>query len=328
MKKSIFLIILLVVIVFAISSISNMDKTILKDEVIVTIKPGNGAKAIANELKSKNIIKSRWLFVNHVKKNNVSTQLKPGTYKFEAGQVTFEDILNKLLKGEQEEQITVTIPEGYTVAQIAKLLSDKGIVEEETFLDCASNFDAPYEYIPKGNDYRKLEGFLFPDTYQIPVSWKEDKIISMFLEEFNSNWTKEFDDRAKELGMSVDEIITLASLIEREAKIDSERATISSVIHNRLKIDMLLQIDATVQYLLPKQKERLLYKDLEVDSPYNTYKYAGLPPTAIGAPGVASIKAALYPENTSYYYYRAKANGNGEHWFTKSFNEHNSYAGK
>lgn len=331
MRKKVILlfgVVFICAIVFGIISFVNMDKKNLESEVVVTIKQSSGAKAIASTLKSNDVIKSKLLFVNYVKKKDAQAKLKPGTYKFGPGKVTFDDILEKLLQGEQEEQITITIPEGYTVAQIAKLFSDKGLVEEQAFLDYATNLEIPYDYIPKGKDYRQLEGFLFPDTYQIPISWKEDKIINMLLNEFDKRWTDEFDKRAKELGFSVNEIVTIASLIEREARLEKERPTISSVIHNRLKIDMLLQIDATVQYLLPEQKARLLYKDLEVDSPYNTYKYAGLPPTAIAAPGLSCIEAALYPEETEYYYYRTKASGNGEHWFSKTFEEHTAYAGK
>jgi len=331
MRKKIFSIIGIIfifAIVFGIVIFINIDNKNLDNEIVIKIKPNSGAKAIASTLAENNIIKSKIMFVNYIKKSEADSKLKPGTYKFGPGNVTFDDILEKLLKGEQEEQITVTIPEGYTVAQIAKLFSSKGLVEEQKFLDYATNLKIPYDYINEGTDYRQLEGFLFPDTYQIPVSWKEDKIINMLLDEFNKHWTEEFDKRAKELGLSVNEIVTIASLIEREARVEKERPTISSVIHNRLKIGMLLQIDATVQYLLPEQKARLLYKDLEVDSPYNTYKYPGLPPTAIAAPGLSCIHAALYPEDTEYYYYRAKVSGNGEHWFTKTFEEHKAYDGK
>jgi len=330
-KKIIFSIIagvLLVTIILGITILINIDVKKLKSEVVVTIKPSSGAKVIANTLKDKDLIKNKMFFVNYVKKQDAASKLKPGTYKFGPGKVTFKDILDKLLVGEQEEQITVTIPEGYTVSQIAKLFASKGLVEEQAFLDYAANLEIPYEYIPKGNDYRQLEGFLFPDTYQIPISWKEDKIINMLLGEFDKHWTDQFNKRAEELELSVNEIVTIASLIEREARLEKERPTISSVIHNRLKIGMLLQIDATVQYLLPEQKARLLYKDLEVDSPYNTYKYAGLPPTAIATPGLSCIEAALYPEDTEWYYYRTKASGNGEHWFSKTFEEHTAYAGK
>lgn len=327
-KKIIFLGVFLAVLCVGIFSLVNIDKVNLKEEIVVTIKPSSGAKTIAKVLKDNRIIKNELFFVNFIKSKKATTDLKPGTYKFEPGEVDFSDVLDKLLKGEQEEYITVTIPEGYTVAQIAKLFEAKGLASEKEFLDYAATMEIPYTYIEKTGEYRQLEGFLFPDTYQIPISWKSDKIINKLLAEFDKNWTEEFDNRAKELGFSVKDIVTIASLIEREAKVDSERPTISSVIHNRLKIGMLLQIDATVQYLLPEQKARLLYKDLEVDSPYNTYKYKGLPPTAIATPGLPCIKAALYPEDTEYFYYRTKAIGNGEHHFSKTLTEHNNYAGK
>jgi len=332
MNKKIILLVgvlfLIITIIFGVVTLINIDVKNLKSEVVVTIKPSSGAKVIARTLKDDGVIKNEMFFVSFIKNKDAQSKLKPGVYKFGPGKVSFENILDKLLKGEQEEQITVTIPEGYTVSQIAKLFASRGLVEEQAFLDYANNLEIPYEYIPKGSDYRQLEGFLFPDTYQVPISWKEDKIINMLLSEFDKRWTDEFDKRAKELELSVNEIVTIASLIEREARVEKERPVISSVIHNRLKTGMLLQIDATVQYLLPEQKARLLYKDLEVDSPYNTYKYSGLPPTAIAAPGLSCIKAALYPEETEWYYYRTKASGNGEHWFSKTFNEHVSYAGK
>lgn len=329
LRKLIFTaIILLIFICLTAMFISSLSSTTIKEDIVVTVKEGSGTKQIANVLKSNEIIKSKYAFISYVKKNNATTSLKPGTYKFAPGKITFDDIFEKLIKGEQEESISITIPEGYTVEQIATLIERKGLSTKDKVLDYAKNLEIPFDYIDKGTDHRQLEGFLFPDTYSIPISWAEKEIINMLLNEFDKNWTEEFDNRAKELGFTPKEIITIASLIEREAKVEKERATISSVIHNRLKKGMLLQIDATVQYLLPEQKARLLYKDLEVDSPYNTYKYAGLPPTPIAAPGLSCIKAALYPEKTDYYYYRTKAINNGEHNFSKTYQEHLNYAGK
>lgn len=319
---------LLVILSTLIYTFVTINSKTIKQETIITIEAGSGTNKIATLLKDKELIKSKYAFISYIKKNNATTNLKPGTYKFNAGKVTFNDIYEKLIKGEQEESILVTIPEGYTVVQIAKLFEEKGLTTKEKFLDYATNLEIPYDYIKKGENYRQLEGFLFPETYSIPASWTEKEIINMLLKQFNQNWTEEFNNRAKELGFTPKEIITIASLIEREAKVEKERATISSVIHNRLKKGMLLQIDATVQYLLPEQKERLLYKDLEVDSPYNTYKYAGLPPTPIAAPGLSCIKAALYPEETDYYYYRTKAKNNGEHNFSRTYDEHLNNAGK
>jgi len=330
-RKIIFFSIIVVfisLIIWGMVALATVGTIKIKEEKVVTINKNSGANLIATTLKDNKIIKSKFFFVNHIKKNDAATKLKPGTYKFGPGKVTFDDILEKLLKGEQEEHINITIPEGYTVKQIARLFADKGLVTEEAFLEYAKNMEIPYDYIEKTGEYRQLEGFLFPDTYQIPISWKEDKIINKLLSEFDKNFTTELREGAKEIGYSIKDIVTIASLIEREARVEKERPTISGVIHNRLKKGMLLQIDATVQYLLPEQKERLLYKDLEVDSPYNTYKYAGLPPTPIATPGISCIKAALYPEEHDYLYYRTKASGNGEHWFTKTFEEHVNHKGK
>lgn len=331
MKKKIILVLsvlLLIITSLIIFSVITLDTKKIEEDIIITINEGSGTKQIANVLKTNELIKSKYAFISYVKKNNATTSLKPGTYKFNSGKITFDDIFEKLIKGEQEESISITIPEGYTVEQIATLVEKKGLTTKDKFLDYSKNLEIPFDYIEKGTDHRQLEGFLFPDTYSIPISWTEKEIINMLLNEFNKNWTEEFDNRAKELGFTPKEIITIASLIEREARVEKERPTISSVIHNRLKKGMLLQIDATVQYLLPEQKSRLLYKDLEVDSPYNTYKYAGLPPTPIAAPGLSCIKAALYPEKTDYYYYRTKAINNGEHNFSRTYEEHLNYAGK
>lgn len=324
----VFFALILILVSFTVFSLATINSKNIKEDIVITIKEGSGTKQIANVLKSNELIKSKYAFISYIKRNNATTSLKPGTYKFDSGKITFDDIFEKLIKGEQEESISITIPEGYTVEQIATLIEKKGLSTKDNFLDYSKNLEIPFDYMEKGNDHRQLEGFLFPDTYSIPISWTEKEIINMLLNEFNKNWTDEFDNRAKELGFTPKEIVTIASLIEREAKVEKERPTISSVIHNRLKKGMLLQIDATVQYLLPEQKSRLLYKDLEVDSPYNTYKYAGLPPTPIAAPGLSCIKAALYPEKTDYYYYRTKAINNGEHNFSRTYEKHLNYAGK
>ncbi|MBP3283939.1 MAG: endolytic transglycosylase MltG [Clostridia bacterium] len=332
MKKNLILkigiIFIAVFLLLGIFYVIHIDEVTLKEEIKITIQEGAGTKSIAKNLKNNGIIKNTSAFVFFIKQKDATASLKPGNYKFGPGKVDFDNILETLLKGNQAEAILVTIPEGYTVKQIAAMLSQKGLVDETKFLEYAGSMELPYDYMEKGNDYRQLEGFLFPETYSIPLTWTEKEIIQTMLNQFDKVWTEDYQKKADALGFSVKEIVTIASLIEREAKIDSERKTISSVIHNRLKIGMLLQIDATIQYLLPEQKERLLYKDLEVDSPYNTYKYKGLPPTPIASPGKACIEAALEPEETPYLYYRAKAVGNGEHYFSQTLEEHNSYKGK
>ena len=332
MKKNTLLKIVLItfstIAILGIYFLATIDEVTLKDGIKITIQEGSGTKSIANTLKKNGIIKNSSAFVFFIKQKEATASLKPGNYVFGPGKVDFDSILQSLLKGNQIESVLVTIPEGYTVKQIATLLDKKGLAEEEKFLDYATNMELPYDYIEKSNDYRQLEGFLYPETYSIPINYTEKEIIKTMLDQFDKIWTEDYQVKADNLGYSVKDIITIASLIEREARVDHERKTISSVIHNRLKIGMLLQIDATIQYLLPEQKDRLIYEDLKVDSPYNTYKYKGLPPTPIASPGKACIEAALTPEETPYFYYRTKAVGNGEHHFSKTLQEHNNYKGK
>lgn len=175
------------------------------------------------------------------------------------------------------------------------------------------------EYLPAGAN--RLEGFLFPETYDVFATSMEHDIINRLLGQFDAVYKDEYYNRATELGYDLNQIITIASLIERETRVDSERAIVASVIYNRLNMGMALQIDATVQYALGEQKDRLSYKDTEIDSPYNTYKVPGLPPGPICSPGEASIKAALYPENTQYVYYVLDAKMDGSHRFSKSYDE-------
>lgn len=298
----------------------------LLEEVSVTIPEGSGTKAIAQVLKENGIIGSEFGFTSYVKKEAAATSLKPGTYTFGPGKVSNGDIVDSLLKGNASENtINVTIPEGLTVLQTAELFTEKGMCSTEEFLNYAATLAIPFDYIPQGADYNQLEGFLYPETYNMIKTWGAREIVDTLLNQFDRIWTDEMQAKADSMGMTVKEILTVASLVEREARIDEERALIAGVIYNRIDAGMLLQIDATVQYALGEQKERLLYKDLEIDSPYNTYKYPGLPPGPIASPGLASIKAALYPEESNYFYYQTTIEGDGSHYFCETLEEHNAY---
>lgn len=326
-KKLLFAIIILVIAIISIFSllyIKNIDTIILSSNTNIIIPSGASTKSIANILKENSLIKNKFAFVNYVKKHDYSTKLCSGKFYFSKGELSFETIVNKLIKGgfDDSNTINVTIPEGYTVLQIAELLESYNLVNKDKFLEYATNMDIPYSYIEKTGVYQQLEGFLFPNTYNFSLDWTEKEIINLMLDEFDKVWTDEYQKRADELNFTVKEIITIASLIEREAKLAEERPIISSVIHNRLESEMLLQIDATIQYVLGKQKERLYYKDLEVKSPYNTYLNKGLPPTPIAVPGISCIEAALYPDDTPYFYYRTKNDNSGGHNFAETLSEH------
>lgn len=291
-------------------------------DITVEIPEGSSTEAIAQILKSNNIIRNKYIFKIIVKLQNNEGKMKAGKYLLNTG-MTPEEIIEKLVKGDAvKETITFTIPEGYELRQIADRLSRQGLVNKERFLELSSNpslFNSKYKFLeqlPKG---ATLEGFLFPDTYEVYSSASEEQIITKMLDRFNEIFTEEIINKGKNLNLDLNQIVTLASIIEREGKIDSERPLISAVFHNRLKKGMLLQSCATVQFALGERKNELTYEDLEVESEYNTYIHKGLPPGPIASPGKKSIEAAVNPADVNYIYF--VANGDGSHTFTDDYNE-------
>jgi len=294
---------------------------ILSQPVTVTITPGLGSSQISEILYEAGLTNSNQIFRSYAKEKEIDNILRPGEYSFE-GEVSLSDIADALTKGGQEigKSIKVTLPEGLTLPEIAAVLEAKGIVEASAFLEYTENAELDFDYIPATGSLNRLEGFLFPETYQMDPKWDEAKVAGLLLNQFDKIWKKEWRQRADELGMSALEVITLASIIEREARVDIDRPLISGVFHNRLGIGMLLQSCATVQFVLGERKEILTYADLEIESPYNTYKYKGLPPGPIACPGQLSIEAALYPEDCDYLFFVAKPDGS--HHFSKTLAEH------
>jgi UPF0755 protein len=287
----------------------------------VIIPKGSSVKAISEQLEKQGIIRNANVFAVYCKLSEKAGKIKAGKYILSSS-MSVEQIVNKLAAGNAEvNSKRFTIPEGFELRQIAERLESEGLVNKDEFYAAIDKAKFDYAFVKDiPNRDNKLEGYLFPDTYDVFKNATEEEIINKMLNRFNQVFTEEYRQRAKELNMSYDQVITLASIIEREAKLDKERKIISAVFHNRLKKNIKLQSCATVQYLLKEQKEVLTYKDLEVDSPYNTYKYAGLPKGPIASPGAKSIEAALYPDNVDYLYF--VANKDGSHVFTKTYQEH------
>lgn len=297
----------------------------------VTIPPGTGSRGIAELLQSEGIIRKDWAFMAYLKYKNEGTRFQAGLYELNPG-MSHDEIIAKLNRGDvvKEEMLRFTIPEGYTVAQIADKLSQEGTVDRETFLSLADSetvWDFPRTGdIPKNGSYKhRLEGYLFPETYEMKKGSKEADIVNRMTEE----WVKKlkllpegWEAQLEKQGLTFHQLLTVASLVEREVAVDEERALVAGVIYNRLKMKMPLQIDATVQYLFDKPKERVLEKDLQIESPYNTYLHPGLPPGPIASPGLPSVKAALWPEDTKYLFYVTKKDGSGKHLFAETFEEH------
>lgn len=231
-------------------------------------------------------------------------------------------------KKQEERTVRITIPEGYTAELAAKKFEQNDVCKAEDFLKAADDIDSySYEWLKsvpeKAQVSYKLQGFLFPDTYEVYKHTDAKKIVAMMLDNFNTKW--EQLSKENKTGLTPYEIVTLASVVEREAKVDAEYAKISGVIYNRLDKKMKLQIDATVLYPLTKgkyNKKRTLYKDLEVDSPYNTYKNQGLPEGPICNPGINALKAAVSPQKHSYLYYHTDKTGKGTHIFSETFSQH------
>ncbi len=293
------------------------------EEIIVTIPKGSSTSKIAQILKDKNLIRNEFFFKYSARKNKLDGKFKAGDYKLNKT-LNQDQIIEKLVNGEvYVETVKFTIPEGFEFRQIVDKLSsiEELNLDKQKLIEIAENDDFDYKFlenIPKGKN--RLEGFLFPDTYEVKKEITEREVIEIMLNRFDSIFKDEYYLKAEDLGMSVKEVITLASIIEREAMVDKERPLVSSVFHNRLNKDRLLQSCATIQYVLGERKQNLTYDDLEIDSPYNTYKHKGLPPMPIASPGEASIQAALYPADTEYLYFVAK--GDGTHAFSRTYNEH------
>lgn len=294
----------------------------LDEPVTVVIDEGMGSNAMARRLADNGVVKNALSFVLYVRGEDAENALRPGTYVF-SGEVSYAQVLAELKKGRSEANtVNVTIPEGKTVPQIADIWEAAGLCTAEDFLRCCAELEVPYAYIPDGEDYNRLEGFLFPETYNVLVTWDAEDLVLMQLAQFDKIWTSERQKKAGKLGRSAQEIVNIAAMIEREAKVADERPLVASVIYNRLAIGQKLQMCSTVQYILGEPKEKLLYEDLEIESPYNTYLHEGLPAGPICSPGLACIDAALEPADTDYYYFHTKEDGSGGHVFSKTYEEH------
>lgn len=290
-------------------------------EVYVRIEKGEGLKLISKNLKDKEVIRSSVYFTIYTKLRGMGDKIKYGNYIIPP-RIKIDDLLQRL-QNPKSDYVVVTIPEGFSFYQIAKKLESINLVNFEKLIDIKiEEIESPKDMVNISGKYYSLEGYLFPDTYYIPVEFTEKDIVKLMYNRFQTVFSNEYYKRAEELGLSINEVITIASLIEKEAANDSERNRIAGVIYNRLKIDMPLQIDASVIYGINKGEKnisRVTYNDLESDSEYNTYKNKGLPPGPIASPGHASIEAALYPEKHNYLFYVL---GNDGHVFSETYDEH------
>jgi UPF0755 protein len=273
--------------------------------VTVVVKSGSTTKAIADKLYRVGVVSSAKGFVNAVKKANAGADLKAGTYDLTTG-MPDDVVIEALVTGPVAKYTKVTIPEGFTNRQIAtRLQKDAGIPAAE-FLALAdkgaAQFSAGHPYLAKAYN-GSLQGYLFPKTYEIKYGATAADVIEMMLDQFDKETSEIGLGFARSRGLDLNEVVVAASIIEREAKVARERPLVSSVIYNRLKLGMRLQMCSTVQYILGTTRFRLTNRDIATPSPYNTYLHAGLPPGAIANPGRAALEAAAQPADTRYIYY-------------------------
>lgn len=286
------------------------------DVILFNVQTGTSSRTIAKQLVAERLIRSELAFRIALRYRGAGTQLKAGSYQLRRN-MSLMQILDELQKG----YVTLeswTVAEGLTTIAIAELWETAGFGTAAEFLAATTS----PEFLEKQGT---AEGYLFPNTYKFAKGTGADTVVEMMLAEFNRQWdgaTGGLDE--VEVGNKTftrHEIVILASIIEKEAGTASERPRIASVFHNRLKHNWLLNADPTVAYALGNPERLLTRADWEVNSPYNTYQHKGLPPGAICNPGIASIRAALQPEKTDYFFFMAI--GEGQHHFSKTIHEHN-----
>ncbi|MDR5708319.1 MAG: endolytic transglycosylase MltG [Armatimonadota bacterium] len=283
----------------------------------VEIPVGMSAGEIAQILKQRGLIRSVVVFSLYSRVLGFHHRLRAGEYEVSPSE-SVEQILRRMWAGDVVRH-RLTLPEGITAQEVARRIERAGLGRAGRFLALVQQ---PARFwIPQmqGNRAGSLEGYLFPDTYLLPRGLPEEEIVRILVARFEEA-TRALLSRPLPLGLSPHEVVTVASLVEREARVPRERARIAGVIYNRLRAGMPLQIDASVLYALGIHRPVVRARDLEVDSPYNTYRAKGLPPGPIASPGLAALRAAVEPEQHGYYYYVAQ--GDGTHLFSRTFEEH------
>lgn len=312
---------LIAIIIFAVFTYFSMPMSSPTEAkaIIVRVSQGMDTGSIGEMLEREGLIRSakhfRWLS----RLLGTDKKLQAGEYLLSTD-LTLPAVLHQLQHG-KVRSVRVAVPEGLHLRQIADLLEQEQLVDRERFLTVARNEELVYGTNPPiDKPVASLEGYLFPDTYLLTPSMTEEQIVRIMVDRFVEVALPLLQSQPAPLGLSLHEVVTLASIVEKEALYRHEHPTIASVFLNRLKINMPLQADPTVAYLFDEHRPRLLFADLEVASPYNTYRNRGLPPGPIASPGLSALQAVLEPEETEWLYFVAR--GDGTHVFTRTFNEH------
>ena len=295
------------------------------EQITVAVQSGFDMDDLIDKLCDAKLIRYKSLFKLYASYSHAEEKITAGTYSLNKN-LDYRSIVHGMTaRGGARAEQTVLIPEGFTMADIFKRLKENGVcTSEEEWWDAAANHDFKYSFLDSSTlgDKRRLEGFLFPDTYNFYIDSTPVQAMTIMLREFSYKLTETYIERAEDMGYTINEIITIASMIEREAGNDEERPRIAAVIYNRLNSSdfPFLQIDATIHYAIAGTGIQI---STDFDNPYNSYLYEGLPPGPIANPGLASIRAALYPESTDEYYYAL--NKEGSHYFSSTKAQHDAF---
>jgi UPF0755 protein len=292
------------------------DRSLPQQPVNVVIEQGETLSGVTAKLRAAGVLAQPLAFRLLARVRREDAAVKSGAYRFPAHQSSAE-ILVRMVEG-RAEAVWVTIPEGYTIRQIGRRLEEQRLVDAAAF----DRYSRANGILLDGTRTPSLEGYLFPSTYLVPLGATPAQTARIFSDQFHRELPPDAAHRARTHRLTVAQVITLASLIEREAKADDERRLMAGVYYNRLRIGMPLEVDATIEYVFAEHHTVITRRDLELDTPYNTYRHTGLPPTPIANPGKASIDAAFAPEPSPYLFYVYK--GNGHHAFAKTLQEHNA----
>ncbi|MGC8765427.1 MAG: endolytic transglycosylase MltG [Brevinematia bacterium] len=304
---------------FLISACSFL-KTENNSDVLFEIKKGENFSSVVKRLKEERIVSNPFLFRWQARITGSLHKLKFGIYQIKAHE-SYSSVIKKFYNG-KSFAVNLTIPEGYNIFEIAELLESKNLIKKELFLSELKNPELlRYLNLPPS---ASMEGYLFPDSYSIPLNYSGYQIVKIFLDRFKEIVNEEILNMIRKRGLNLKEILTMASIIEKEAKFDFEKPIISGVYYNRIRKGYRLQADPTLIYALMldnKYDGNIRKRDFEYDSRYNTYKHFGLPPGPICNPGKTSILAAIFPADVEYLYFVAKPDGT--HHFSKTLEEHN-----
>lgn len=300
----------------------NLFKDSFCDEgSVFTISRGENFIEIGNNLKEEGIIDNPLYFNTYVLVSGKFNRLQAGTYLL-CPDDSIKNISEILARGETAQD-RITIVEGWNMRDIGNYFEKIGIIDEENFIERikSNNFNDLFSFLEEKPEGATLEGYLFPDTYFIPYDSDIDSIIKLMLYNFNDKLTDDLREEIRNQEKTIFEIITVASLIEKEVRSYEDKRLVSGIIWKRLEIGMPLQIDATISYITGRRTTRISITETQIDSPYNTYKYKGLPVGPISNPGIESIKAAIFPEKSDYLFYLSKPDS-GETVFSKNHDEH------